>query len=351
MTHTNTEIASKLTSDFSGSKTSSEMENNTWGFSLDATDFYKVPVNGSPVALKRTTTPMTTDSESTDVTFGAKVGNLTSGTYTDKVLFTMYVNGQDGKPKDGDDPDDPGEEEVVSACSGKTHVSGGVLTDPRDNNTYTVAELADGKCWMTQNLRLVGPISLTSENSAVSDTFALPAPVTSTNDWTYERVDSTKNLSDVPMHMAASDTSYGVYYNWYTATAGTGFGDTATSATAPSSICPNGWHLPTDREWYNFTYAYSGEYGTMDGLTAAASPISMVYSGAVYAPQYYNSWKAYIGNAGNAGYLWSSTKDNVNPVTMDIYGPTNTTGYGADIATTISHNYNGDGYPVRCVAN
>ena len=28
------------------------------------------------------------------------------------------------------------------------------LTDARDNNTYTVARLADGKCWMTENLRL-----------------------------------------------------------------------------------------------------------------------------------------------------------------------------------------------------
>ncbi len=108
LTHTNSSIDSVLTSSFAGAKTSAEMDSNTWGFSLNATDFYKVPVNGSPVAIKRTNSPMTTDSEDTVVTFGAKVGNITSGTYTDSVLFTIYTNGVDGNPSDGTEVSEPG---------------------------------------------------------------------------------------------------------------------------------------------------------------------------------------------------------------------------------------------------
>ena len=102
MTHSNENISDVITSTFSGTKTSSEMEANTWGFSLDSTDFSKVPVNGSPATLKRTNAPMTTETETTPVDFGVKLGNVASGTYSDSVLFTMYTNGQTGPGPNGD---------------------------------------------------------------------------------------------------------------------------------------------------------------------------------------------------------------------------------------------------------
>ena len=44
------------------------------------------------------------------------------------------------------------------------------LTDSRDGNTYKVRKLADGQCWMIQNLRLgdskLSNRILTSDNSA-----------------------------------------------------------------------------------------------------------------------------------------------------------------------------------------
>lgn len=205
MTHTDSSIASAVTSTFAGSKTSSDMEANTWGFSIDATDFYKIPVYGSPVALKRTTTEMATSSEDTDVTFGVKVGpNLVSGTYTDHVLFTVYVNGQDGKPTNPDDPsnppDDPSDigaedapefddngkcittktmyditymqEMTTCVCENTTRPANDaraitwthttdtskipktVLIDKRDGKRYLISRLGDGGCWMSQDLAL-----------------------------------------------------------------------------------------------------------------------------------------------------------------------------------------------------
>ena len=111
MVHTNENVDAVVSSDFDGKRTSSSMSDNTWGFSLDSTNFSKIPVNGSPVTLKHVNAPMTTDSEATAVDFGVKVGILTSGTYTDKVVFTAYANGQDDDP----DPDNPGG--GTTACS------------------------------------------------------------------------------------------------------------------------------------------------------------------------------------------------------------------------------------------
>ena len=101
LVYVNENIEATVTSNFLGPKTSSEMEANTWGFSLDTTNFSGIPANGSAAIIRTTNTLMTTESETTPVTFGAKVGNLTSGTYRDDVLFTMYTNGLIIQPDPG----------------------------------------------------------------------------------------------------------------------------------------------------------------------------------------------------------------------------------------------------------
>ena len=286
MTHTNTSIDSKLTSDFSGSKTSSELETNTWGFSLNATDFYKVPVNGSPVALKRTTTPMTTENESTDITFGAKAGSITSGTYTDKVLFTVYVNGQDGKPTPPtSDPDDPG---YVSPCETALYVENNILTDPRDGKTYTVKALKDGKCWMTQNLAIAN-VELTSENSNLptGETFTVPVG----NDPQFG--------GTIDTSAAYLDETYGGYYNFYTATAGWGT-ESVTSGNSPKDICPKGWRLPIGGDDNNEFQTLYENYN---------SPELMLGE-----PNFALSGKVYYGISakGSLGDYWTSTANAAN---------------------------------------
>ena len=69
------------------------------------------------------------------------------------------------------------------------------IKDTRDNKTYSIAKLADGKCWMTQNLNYQG-------------------------DYT--------------------QSQYGAYYSWSNA----------------QNKCPSGWRLPSNAEFNSLLSAY-----------------------------------------------------------------------------------------------
>ena len=236
LVHSNTSISDKLTSDFEGAKTSTEMDNNTWGFSLNTTDYFFIPTLGNPAALKRTTSAVSGDYDRTNVDFGAKVGNITSGTYTDTVKFTAYVNGVDGNPADetngsinvsepgvisnsGDNSDNEylmDYDSVTGTCStdktlhdittmqrvstcicenttkpnstatrldwdGSHHgddsyVPRTKLVDTRDGSTYIVSKLADGNCWMSQSLALELSDGVSIKASNNDGTIATVAP-------------------------------------------------------------------------------------------------------------------------------------------------------------------------------
>ncbi len=292
LVHTNSSIDSVLTSNFAGAKTSAQMDSNTWGFSLDTTNFYKVPVSGSPVAIKRTNSPMATDSEDTVVTFGAKVGNITSGTYTDSVLFTIYTNGANGEPSDGTSVDEPG---YISPCETAPYVTNGVLTDPRDGKTYTVMSAKDGHCWMTQNLALIDA-ELTSENSNLPEGETFTIPASATNNF------SSNNNNAAYLH---ENATYGGFYSWYTATAGWGTAD-VTSGSSPKDICPKGWRLPTGGD--------DGEYRTL---------MREYYPGAYFQDPtpFFNEFKfvlsgevdyGYVEAQGSRGFYWTSTASSRN---------------------------------------
>lgn len=83
--------------------TASTMKENSWGYSLDATNFSKVPANGSPATIKegaKTTTDADAEAyEDTTITFGVKVdGAIAAGTYTNSVVVTAIpqdVNGDE----------------------------------------------------------------------------------------------------------------------------------------------------------------------------------------------------------------------------------------------------------------
>ena len=160
----------------------------------------------------------------------------------------------------------------------KTHVKSIVpqrtLSDTRDSNSYTVRKLADGKCWMTQNLRLVGSRTLTSSDSDVTSNFTLTASDSST--WCDSDNATCVNKS---MILNSGNSSYGTYYNWYAATAGTGKYET-TSGNAASSVCPKGWKLPTGGGSSEFQALYS-KYNTPTKVMSANGP-AIVLSGYRY---------------------------------------------------------------------
>lgn len=332
LVHTNTDIDASLTSVFSGAQTSSEMEDNTWGYSLNATDFYKVPVNGNPAALKRTSVPMTAASETIPVTFGAKVGNLTSGTYTDKVLFTIYANGQNGRPNVNPPviPTEPGEDPAPNfqsfTCTLLENVGDSMtLEDIRDGNSYVVKKLQDGNCWMTQNLRIAGQ-TLDSYTSDLPDgvTYELP------ESRLVPGRESFWNLNESHVYVDPNP-KWGGYYTFYAATAGWGT-DQVHDEYTPQSICPKGWKLPTIDEYvdlyslYNSAELIQGEPGfTFNGEVAGGTVMVRDEGTGPYGPAYHYYGMYWSGsslvNGSNASYLHLdnqyTTEDPISHVNSD----------------------------------
>ena len=112
------------------------------------------------------------------------------------------------------------------------------LTDARDQNNYKVRRLADGECWMVEDLKLdlttIGTLSLSDSDVLTS--------------WT-------PNVEEISQPIVSGDTSPrfsitddGLYkYNWYAATRN--IITSEESGVANESICPLNWQLPTWGGW------------------------------------------------------------------------------------------------------
>ena len=291
-----TEVSDVVSSSFSGSKTSSTMADNNWGYSINNTDFYAVPASGSPVAVKRTNTIMSTAYETTPVYFGVKVGmNLPASTYADIVKFTAYVNGSDREPIDKDPNVDDNPKITMhrisnmqdmrpTICANSSIGDATILTDTRDNRSYTVKKLADGHCWMTESLGIVNK-TITPADSNVTSNFTIPA-----ND-----ISAFTNAYNTNAAYVYYQNYYGAYYSFYTATAGWGT-DGVTTGNSPTDICPRGWRLPTGNSSGEFKTLYDN-YNSSELMQGAPN---FKISGYVR--------DATLGEL-NTGNYWSSSSD------------------------------------------
>ena len=166
-------------------------------------------------------------------------------------------------------------------CQSFASSSNYTVVDSRDGSDYTVRYI-NGACWMTQNLRLSsttesgGSRVLTSADSNVTRNWTFPTGSLTSGD-TYTEARSTIN----------SNTSYGGYYNYCAASAGTVCSDSRTQ-NASQSICPKGWRLPTLNE--------------MVSITSYTSAFSPVYSGGYFDGS--------LGSTGSGGSWWSATAYN-----------------------------------------
>ena len=310
-----------------------------------------------------------------------------TGTNPGLSLYAVWVKSQ-GNLQDS--------AKVTSVCSsldpapidGTANLSSvSALTDQRDNNTYAIAKLADGKCWMIENMRLdntnsdnsTGALAQGYATNATYGNFAgLANPespwednITTANSlYSTDGADNTTNIdstnagqrfprynnqntaSRAPSQVAGGSGntySYGNYYTWAAAIADLNNYTSNNASVTNTSICPNGWHLPTGgmayasgntsgvnvtgdpttfREFYNLGYKTMGEVKTAyedkpnsgkayyssnttnsAGKTATAAfrsfPNNFLYSGNVVSGSVYNR--------GISGFYWSSTaySDNV----------------------------------------
>ena len=337
MKHTTPSITQSISSTFTGSLTSTNMQNNTWGYSLNNTDFKPIPKKTEQVKLKDLNTYPTPAERTQSIYFGVKADTtLPSGTYEKNVIFTAVAhanpphlrgiftisNMQQMNPNICKASTTPLATATQLDTDGSHHgdpnyVPTVTLTDTRDNNTYTVSKLADGKCWMTQNLRIINK-TITPADSDVISNYTIPASsISGFDSGAYE-------ASNVYLD------SDGGLYKWYTATAGTG---TYYMSNTTVSICPKGWRLPTGGNSGEFQTLYNN-YPSSSALRS--DPVNLTLSGNVYNSSHFDQ--------GSNGRYWSSTARSSDGVyAHDLY---------LNASTVYPTYYDGKnlGSSVRCIA-
>ena len=195
---------------------------------------------------------------------------------------------------------------TLSDCQSRASDADFTVTDRRDDNDYTVRYI-NGACWMTQNLRLSGGRTLTSADSNVASSWSFLSTPLAGSSYSYT----------APQVTISSNTSYGGYYNFCAASAGTNC-QTSSTVNTTYDICPKGWRLPTLNE--------------MSGITSYTSAFSPVLSG------YYHDGTLY--NTGSVSRWWSATANTGN-LQYNLYYD------GSSLNTNGSSKILG--YSVRCI--
>ena len=337
MKHTTPSITQSISSTFTGSITSNNMQNNTWGYSLNNTDFKSIPKKTEQVKLKDLNTYPTPSERTQSIYFGVKADTtLPSGTYEKNVIFTAVAHANPPKPQKTLHSISTMQQMTPAICTATTtplatatqldtdgshhgdpnYVPTKTLTDTRDNNTYTVSKLADGKCWMTQNLRIINK-TITPTDSNVTTNYTVPAS-------------SESGFSGFDTSNAYIDSDDG-FYTWYTATAGTGtqvFSTRGQNTTV--SICPKGWRLPTGGNNGEFKILYDN-YNSPSALRS--SPVNFTLSGYVYSSSH--------RYRGSDSRYWSST----------VYSGSDAYNLGLGVSNVYPTNLNGKhlGFSIRCI--
>lgn len=277
--------------------------------------------------------------------------------------------------------------DATTACNGLTQdpnngtadlSSVTALTDERDNNTYAIAKLADGNCWMIENLRLEntgahntdGSLSQGYNSSFIglaapeSDNFnsngvanylystdgSTTATISGSNTgYRFPRYNNnnTNSRQSSSSYSTSNNTySYGNYYTWHAVIADTTYYNTNNQSIENTSLCPAGWRLPkggNNRNTANNEYLalgvaltgaqpanYSSQNfpnytGDPEG-TNASNSLRLYPNNFLYSGRFYGSW---ANGRGSGGGYWSSTahgsstsyylrlySSNVNPGTI-----------------------------------
>lgn len=196
------------------------------------------------------------------------------------------------------------------------------LKDSRDGNSYTVQRLVDGKCWMTQNLRLTGKRTLTPSDSDVLVNYSLPA----------SSISGFSNNTAQNMYYG-NDQVFGAYYSWCAATANTC--SQLVNGYAPSSICPKGWKLPISAEDFN-------GINTGGNWIGESGKVGHKLGGAFWpAAGFYMNSAAQDVNFG--GYYHSRTGGTSNDTTHYLY-------FASGGIYTAQLSGRATGFPMRCIA-
>lgn len=337
-------------------------------------NYHNVPTNYTKVAQYKAQT----GSSITDRDLGAKVtttyaayisSSQTADTYQGQVKYTMV------HPYNADEPpltiataDYLQDVETCPASlpTGQVYT----LRDSRDNQEYRVAKLADGKCWMVENLNIAGGTALSANDTDVTsdyiangsfpaenrliksgNTLVLPASSTTGFDTdNYSYVYNSGNKANCGAY--GQDVSCYSYYSWDATTLGSGRDLDTENVDAPYSICPKNWRLPTSgadanngwkrSDFYALATAYDVnlENTPNDGSTTFYDNVGPNVTPNFSLAGYYASGSLY--NSGSRGYYLSATSSNDITEIRHLYF---NTGY-INSATRTNSRY---GFSARCL--
>lgn len=312
--------ATALKSDLTQAKTQLDLAKINSG-----NDTYPASPSGTnpPTSLKpspSTTYQYTVDNNSSPATYCLSATNNTTGQ-------AFHLDSTTGTPEDG-------------VCDGHTAPSGGgggaivdgdliqtitssncpttrtMTVDARDNHTYWVQKLADGKCWMLTNLAYAGGGINTygdvkTLTNGTGDSFTT---YTEPKYYVHASANPTTNPTEPSTSTdgGATNPQYGYHYNWCAAMGVQTTTSACSNATTPApnttiSICPAGWRLPTGEPTTGeFTLINNAVNG---GLTNTDAGLR-----ANWLAQRGGYWSIGFSGQGDYGLYWSTTRNSASSI-------------------------------------
>ena len=240
------------------------------------------------------------------------------------------------------------------------------VIDFRDNNTYTIAKLADGRCWMTTNLNLEGGTQLSYEDTDMPEGYILPVangfqegnrlPESSIEGFNDNNIAYLYNSHRNTLEDCSTAPGCYSYYSWTTATVGSGVGVSTTYTRIPYSVCPANWKLPTaydkrsiPSDFPNLIVSYGGSNTNFiydastvpTGKTIYENIKSQTLPNLIMAGGYNASYNPTFRTG---GYYWASnTNSSANNAAFFYFYSTH-----INSANNAARKW---GFPVRCIAD
>ncbi len=193
---------------------------------------------------------------------------------------------------------------LVAGCEGNDNSEGSPFASTVkdiDGNVYRTVKIGD-QTWMAENLR-VTRYDTKSERWGVT-----LEPLSVATEKPYHADPARKAKEYYKEEPSVPAEKFGYLYNW---TAAVGLPQNAWQAlgfsTKRQGICPNGWHMPTEKEWQilvdrletapatrlKSTQGWSKQANGTDDFKMAVFPVGYAVGDSIY-------------NMGNAAYFWTS---------------------------------------------
>ena len=227
-----------------------------------------------------------------------------------------------------------------------------MAVDARDNHTYWVQKMPDGRCWMLTNLSYAGDGVDTHGDTKPLTNGSLDTTATYTEPTYYIPVNANSTTKPaVPSESTdggATAPQYGYFYNFCAANGGQANTNACLSAGEPLldntiSICPSGWRLPIavafgENEFRELNDSVKGSLAPPAGLEAQ------------WLAQRGGYWYRNFSSQGTSMRYWSSSQY-TSPTyfggyTLTLYEPSYDNG-SFYTASGIAKNF---AQAVRCIA-